>query len=56
MPLEEVLGDIFRDGEEVLVIIRGEDGEFLQDCASDSCLCRSSLWPPNDTLLKGVNS
>lgn len=31
VPVEEVLGDIFRDGEEVIVIIRGEDGQLLQD-------------------------
>ena len=30
MPLEYALGDIFRDGEEVVVIIRGEDGQLLQ--------------------------
>lgn len=31
VPVEEALGDIFRDGEEVVVMIRGEDGELLQD-------------------------
>lgn len=25
------MGDIFRDGEEVVVMIRGEDGELLQE-------------------------
>ena len=30
VPLEYALGDVFRDGEEVVVIIRGEDGQLLQ--------------------------
>ena len=31
VPLEYALGDVFRDGEEVVVIIRGEDGQLLQE-------------------------
>lgn len=30
VPIDYALGDIFRDGEEVVVIVRGEDGQLLQ--------------------------
>lgn len=30
VPIDYALGDIFRDGEEVVIIVRGEDGQLLQ--------------------------
>ena len=31
VPIDYALGDIFRDGEEVVVILRGEDGQMFQE-------------------------
>ena len=31
VPIDYALGDIFRDGEEVVVILRGEDGQLFQE-------------------------